>query len=516
MKKNTLLLFAWLLLLLAACNQFDELQELDNISYEAEYALPLADTRISLRDILKNFEENATISISPEGLITFSYRGDVIAQTSDDIFESINKSLPPLIPIISPYMALPFSSPDGLEIDLLNLKGGSLVYYFENRKPHAVNVRVTFPQVTKNGLPLTYQHNMPAYSGSGNPPVATNLLLPTALAGYQIAAQNDSIYVRYEAIAPNGVQDTLSNFLIRLQDLSFSYAEGYFGNFLYKGSRDTIRVDFFDNWIRGDVYFEEPRITLNVENAFGIPTRSVVKILDVITVRGQILPLESPYVTSGIDFPYPAMNEVGQVKTGTFSFTKQNSNIDIILGAGPVAIDYDVDAITNPDSDNRIRGFISESSYYKVNLEVELPLYGKAAGFIVMDTLDINFGRYTDVDDVEFKLVTDNRVPLDVAVQVYFIDNQGNKIDSLLDAPRRLVKAAPVNAQGNTTGETRQITFADFKGDRFTRLREHAQQIILVSEFSTINDGNTSVRVLSSQDVRIRLGAKLGVRRKRE
>ncbi len=497
---------------LLSCNQFDELENLDRAKYDAEYAIPLVDTKTSLRQILEDFEDQSTLVFLPDSLILLRYEDEVTTQTSADIFKSINESLPPVIPITSPYMALPFSSPDGIQIDRLDMKGGQFIYYCENRHPEMVNVKITLPQVTKNGVPLTFQQSISAYSGSGSAPAGTNLLFPASLAGYRIQTLNDSVYVQYEATRASGVKDTLSNVFIRLQNLEFSYAEGYFGNFLYEGTRDTLAIDFFDNWIRGDVYFEEPRITLKVENSFGIPTRAVVNALNVVTVKNSVLPLESPYVVNGIDFPYPTINEIGQVKYGSFSFTKENSNIDIILGAGPIAIDYDVDAITNADNNSNIRGYITDSSYYKVNMEVELPLYGKASGFVTTDTFDVNFKNYEDVDDAEFKLVVDNAIPLDVEVQAYFLDVANNVIDSLLDAPQRLVEAAPVNAQGETTAETRKVSYVPFPEDRFLKIKTQGVRLSLVTSFSTLNNGNTSVKIYSAQDVKIKLGAKLGVR----
>lgn len=504
-------LFAFITLLLFSCNQFEELDELDGAKYNAEYAVPIIDTRLSLQDLLEDFEQNATLVVNNDGSLTFRYRDTVTTKTSDDIFNSINKSLPSFIPVLSQNMALPFSSPNGLQIDRLDLKAGKLTYYFENRNSEAVSVKITFPQTTKNGVPLTYQLALPAYSGSGNPPISTNLVAPTDLSGYKIETLNDSVYIQYEALTPTGNRVNLSNFGIGLQNLALTYAEGYFGNFLYEGTRDTLEIDFFDNWVRGDVYFENPRITLHVENSFGIPTRARINTLNVVTVKGQVLKLESPFVTNGIDFPYPAMNEVGQVKRSSFSFTKENSNIDKILGEGPVAIDYDVDAVTNADNNPNIRGFIAENSFYSAIIEAELPLYGRASGFAVRDTIDLDFESFEEADAVEFKLVVDNGIPLDVAVQGYFVDANNVVIDSLLAAPQTLVQGAPVGANGVATGVQQKITFIPIDAARFARIRDRSRRLWLNAAFSTLNNGTTSVRVLNNQEVRIRLGAKLSV-----
>lgn len=512
MRKSYFLALTALAMSLFSCQQFDELENLSQVKYDAEYAIPLVDTKTTLQDILEGVGENSSIIINPDNSINLRYRTEVTSQTSDDILRSINESLPPLIPITSKNMPLPFSSPDGLDIDRLDMKGGNLIYFFENRHPESIDVTITFPQIRKNNVPLTLRQNVSAYSGSGNAPAGTNLFFPTSLEGYQIITENDLIYVQYEAVRASGATDTVSNFFIRLEDLSFAYAEGYFGEFLYEGSRDTLQIDFFDNFIQGDVYFEEPKITLFVENSFGFPTRGVINTLNVITVNNEVLSLESPFVINGIDFPFPMMNEVGIVKTGEFSFTKQNSNIDVILGAGPVAIDYDIDAVTNAENNPNLRGFITDSSYYKVDMQVDIPLFGRATGFVTTDTFDVNFTDYQDVDDAEFKLVVDNAIPLEIEVQAYFMDDKGTVIDSLLDAPQRIVDAAPVDSQGQVTGETRKITFAPFSAERFAKIKTEATQVLLNAAFSTNNDGTTSVRIFSNQELRIKLGAIFGVR----
>lgn len=499
---------AWLFLLLtfclASCSQYDELENLEGVKYDAEYAVPLVDTRLTMEDLLSEFEENATLMVGTDGLLRFLYSDEVVTQSSDDIFNQINSSLPPIIPVTSTYQALPFSSPTGLEIDRLDFKGGQLLSFMQSASAQPLAVKATFPQVTKDNLPLTLQAALAPF---GNKRDTVNL------SGYRIQTLNDSVYVQYEARTLTGEQVKLGSFLINLKDLKFSYAEGYFGNFLYEGTRDTLIIDFFDNWVRGDVYFENPRITLNVQNSFGIPTRARVNKLDVITVKNEILPLESPYVTNGIDFPFPSMSEIGQVKTGAFSFTKENSNIDKILGAGPVAIDYDVDAVTNPNNDQNIRGYITDQSFYKINMDVELPLYGRASGFLTRDTIDLDLSKYDDVNEAEFKLVVDNGVPLEVTIQGYFLDNNNKIIDSLLTSPQTLVPGAPVDATGKAIGVQQKISYIPFEEARFVKIRDNATKLWLNAAFSTLNNGNTSVRILNTQDVRIRLGGKLGVRK---
>lgn len=502
------------LLLLAACSQFDDLEGLGGDGFERDFALPLVNTSFSINDILEKFEDNASLTVDPDGLLRFRYSGDVITKSSEEVFAAINATLAqfPLIPLSTGRQALPFGSPDGLQMDRLDLKAGDFAYGFQHTHPKALTVTLTLPTVTKNGIPLSYVVNMPAYSGSGDAVLATNFFFPTSIAGYTIQAEaNDSIYVEHQASDVDGAPVSLTFAAVRIQNLSFYYAEGYLGNQLYEGGRDTIYIDFFENWVRGDVYFEDPVITFNFENSFGLPTRSIINVFNVFTVRGEVLPLQSDFITNGVDFPYPELNEVGQVKTKAFTFNKNNSNIDVVLGAGPVAIDYDVNAFTNPDMITSIRGFITDSSYYKVRVDVDLPLYGRASDFVAREQFPVNLAEYEAVEEAEFKLVADNSLPLGIGVQAYFLDEAGAYLDSLFVQEEALVAGAPVDAAGNVTQALTKTSFVTVSGTRFDNLRQ-AKTILLTAAFSTTGNGTQSVKIRANQKIDLRMGVKVKVK----
>lgn len=505
--------FVGCLMLATGCNQFNELEEITKVDYQAEYAIPIVNTNIALEDLLEKLDERTTLVVDPDGLIRLQYSGDVLRQTSADVFAGINETIAsvPIIPIASKHEPLPFSSPDGLQMDRLDLKAGLFYYSAQNDHPFPVKFTISSQQVTKNGVPLKFSGTIQPYSGSGNKPMLTNLLAPASLKDYIIVPTEDVVYMDYEALDPDGKPVDLSTVFIRIQDLDFYYVEGYLGNQIYEGGRDTIIIDFFDSWTQGDVYFEEPKITVNVENSFGIPTRSVFEVFNVFTVRNETLPIESNLIEEGINFPYPTLSEKGEVKEGSFVFTKENSNIDIVLGSGPVAVDYEVNALTNPDQLTEIRGFITDSSYYNVRLDVDLPLYGQASQFIARDTFELDFSTFQKVSAAEFKLVTDNGLPLSVDIQGYFMNEQGVIIDSLLDTQERVVAAAPINAEGIVTAPSHEEQYVDMAEDRFKALQS-AKKLLLVASFSTANDGNVSVKVLNEQSTDIRLGAILKIK----
>jgi len=235
-----------------------------------------------------------------------------------------------------------------------------------------------------------------------------------------------------------------------------------------------------------------------------------MNIMDIITIDGDKLPLESNFITDGINFDFPSLDEVGEVKTTYFNFNKDNSNIDVILGAGPVAVDYDMDAVPNPDMDTTIRGFITDTSAFVVQVAVDLPIYGTASGFEARDSFKVSFDEYNDVDDIEFKIVSENGIPLDVGLQIYFADQNGTVLDSLFTPAKNVLEAAPVDAEGLPTEKAEKTIFTSFDATRFEQIKS-AKFLYLSTAFSTADNGGTVVKVLSTQDVNIRMGMKIGV-----
>ncbi|MCR9287777.1 MAG: hypothetical protein NXI23_10365 [Bacteroidetes bacterium] len=494
------------------CKNFNDLEDANIISGNSEYAIPLLVANTSLQELLEEFDDQTTIEIGPEGLITLRYFGDVVNRTSSEIIGDALGSLPEAVPLADTLVVLPFESPAELEVDFATFSKGVVSFTFAHTTEKIKEMTLEFPEAFKNGETLKL------YQFWDTP---QNLVLPGQsvtidLRGYDLIPKNGELHVRYDARNEDGDRvlfDIAAGDLIfaNMPDLGFSYIEGYLGNHVHPGERDTIKIDFFENWLAGEVYFEDPKVWIRVENSFGIPTESLIEDFTVHYAAGGSDELESSFLTigEGIEFEYPELDEIGDVATTVFPFNKDNSNIEVILGSSPIAMEYKVDALTNPNNLVDVRGFLTDSSYYKIQVDVELPVFGRASGFAAADTFDVDFDSYSEVEWAEFKIVAENDIPLDVEMQFYFADEQNNIIDSLLTEPQKLVQAAPVNNEGDVTGRTKIETFVPIEADRFGKIQD-AKKIYLNATFSTIDNGQTSVKVLNTQEVEIRMGLKLG------
>ncbi|HHH50287.1 MAG TPA: hypothetical protein ENK52_04840 [Saprospiraceae bacterium] len=503
---RTIILSALFVLFFAACQKLDNLGELETSKHNAEYAIPLFKGKASLQDIFKNLENDSYLTVGDDNVITISYEGEVAAQNSDIVFGSI-ASFPPFP--VDTFMALPFQPPNGVDLDLLSIRSGKIVFAFESNVAETVDLELTIPQATRNGEIFKIQTGV-VYNDASLPISVGPIEID--LSGFDIKPTNDSIIIQYTATTTSGERVVMDNFLMLFSNMEYSYAEGYLGNGLIDFEREMLEVDFFNDLTQGNIFFEDPKITLTIDNSFGFPIRIKPKFINVEMKDGSTIPLESNFLEEGINIDYPKLGEQGESKRTQFSFDKNNSNLQEILDGGPVLFDYEMDALQNPDSIIAIRGFMTDESRFTIQLGLELPIYGRAKGFISRDTFDIDFSEYEDVDFAEFNLSTSNGIPLEVAMQLYFADENGLVLDSLFNGAEAILLAAPVDENGEVNGLAEKTTMIPKSADEFKDLKE-AKKIFLVASFQTSGEGKVPVKVLSTQNVDLKMGMKIGFNR---
>ena len=147
----------------------------------------------------------------------------------------------------------------------------------------------------------------------------------------------------------------------------------------------------------------------------------------------------------------------------------------------------------------------------KINIEV--PLYATVKGFEERDTLAITFPSTKDIDHADFKIIADNGTGLNANLQAYFLDVNNRVIDSLYSsANETILKAAAVDANGKVITPLRNISIVKMDLAKMTRLQA-SKKVIIKYTFSTVNNGSTPVRLLSSQEIKVKIGVVAGIKR---
>ncbi|MFT7120246.1 MAG: hypothetical protein ACJAZ9_000416 [Neolewinella sp.] len=512
MTRRLLPLFFLVFLILTACTkEIEDLSRIDEVRVDADYAIPLIDSKVRLDDLIGDVTDDVSLAVDPDGLLRFRYSGEVVAVGSDVVFSRLDQIAAGIfLPITRERTAAPFVLPGDVELDVLRVKGGLLSYNLTNAYNRPVTVSLSLPDARLNGAPLVITAELPANDGTGDIPSISNVLTPVDLSMYELNTVQDSIYIVYTITDGNGFQlQPSENTVVVITGLRFDYVEGYLGQNLYPGGRDTISVNFFDNYQEGDIRFADPTISMTLTNSFGVPARALIDVLNVIDNEGNVIPIEGSGVTDGFDFDYPLIP--GDFAVTTFVFDTSNSNLADILSARPIALDYEVNAIINPDADTNVRGFLTDTAYYRARVDVDLPLVGSADQFTLRDTIPLNImEEYENVTAVTFRLTTKNGLPIDLEIEGTFLDANDNVLADLTDGELVILEAGEPDVTGNIYTQrvvTKDILLEDARLDAV----RDAAKLVLSLRVTTAGGGTDFVRVTNLQELEVLLGAIISV-----
>lgn len=501
---NTIFLSLFLLLVFVvqSCSDFNDLNKIERAEEEIELAIPLINTEFVVSDFTgEDGPDNVRIRIDEEDRVTIIYNGDVVRQPASAIFTPV-----PFfeIPLLDTAFTVPVPFATDQRVDFAIFGNTNLTVRFTSEFTEDVDVTVTIPQLSKDGeifkMDLTIPYN-------GTSPV--NFISdPFPLQDWVLMGEDNIITINYNARLSDGSRLLLPGAFVNFDIVTFDYIEGYFGSEIFDIQGDFIAIGVLDNWVSGGLEFEDPKVKIFVENAFGFPVRSIFKKMQVVTTTGEMLDMESDIIEDNVDFAYPALDEVGEVKITEFSFHKDNSNIVDLFKEKVRRVTYDIDAGANPDMDEEVTGFVSKESYFLVNVDVELPLEGSVNNLVLQDTVDLDLEDLEDVTSAEFKTVIANDFPADVTLQSYFYDEDDNLLDSLFQE-RLLLPAAVVDpATGKTLPAEEVISYEEFVEGRFEQLKK-GKKVLVNVKINTQQASNGPLWIYNDYGIRFKIGAKV-------
>jgi len=520
MKQASLLLFT-LSVLLTGCIKDEDFQydKIVSSTWDPEFAIPLINSSLGIKD-LTGFSNSTTVDVDSNNLVHLIYKANIysvygyeflplqdqsnsrtITTTTTDSTQlyqtgTLSKTLNTVFPFV-------VSSGEQLDSLLLNL--GALEISVQSQIPHSGELTITIPDATLNGIP--FSQSLPFIYG-GTLPVSA--LLSGNLAGYKFDFTGNGSFnelrVTYTLSFTNSSTSlptanrniTISN---NLTNLKMAEAYGYLGQRTLSVTGDSSRIELFNNTLFGNIAFNDPHITFNLSNSFGVPVNSQVTSFYSISSTGVNTP-----ITNTIPNPLPigSPTVVGQTATGSFFVDQTNSNINTIMDQNPRYIAFDIDAVSNSPTPSY--NFITDSSRFAVDVEVNLPLRGSANGFSVSDTSDFELDNIQELNKAIFRINAQNGFPADAYIQLYFTDSAGVVLDSLLSDPGDFIIASGLlNSDGRVVLPYKKTRDEEFGPDRLRNIY-HAKKLIIFSVVNTQNAPQTQVPIYSDYRLDIKIG----------
>lgn len=499
MKKWTKGLFLLMsLFLIQSCVK--DLQNIDNIeveNWQPEVAVALVNTTVSIQDFLDDFDSQGYLDIDDDNFMTLVYESNVFSVSGEEIIDIPNFT----IPMLDTSMVVPYGNIiTSFDVDFFTVKNGTLDFAFQSPYAEDMEVIIEVRNLTKNGANLSH-FIVADYTGT-NP---VNVSGTIDLKGYVMDFFNDIIEVRYIATNAAGERKYLQNMVLQFHEFEYSMIQGYFDQYEFDLPSDTILINLFETAVSGSLNIEDPKINLKITNSFGIPIGMFAENLMAETMSEGTMEVYT-ILDDGVAFNYPGTMEIGQSKITNVGVNKDNSNLSDIISSSPTQLSYQLSAMTNPDNDPSVTGFVLDTSQFSVDVEIELPIWLSASNFAVEEVSEFDASFFEDIESAEFKLITENGLPIEAGVQVYFMDENNVILDSLFDISNMtLIPAAEVNAQGEVTSKGSSENIAEFTAERIAKI-QNATQISIKGMISTAEMGTVAVKFYTDYGMNFKLG----------
>ncbi len=508
-KKRRIVIFvSFLIFTLFSCLNLEDESDFGLSNGEYEIAIPLVNTKATISKIADKSEGNTSIKFAADGKVTLFYNGEVIRKSTAAIFPPF----PGIIPLVISDTVTKVQLFDKAKylIKKAVFDKTKITFTFENNFPDDVKIRMRIPELSKDGQTFERFFNM-KYKNQLPVNLQTEEI---SVDGWTLQSESNSLTFQYTAELTDGTVVKLDKALMNFDVIKFSYIDGYLGYHIFAVNGSIINIGLFDKWLSGSFDFDDPKITISVDNAFGLPVRSQVNKMELTSVTGKTVNLESSFINTGINFAYPSFSEIGTIKTTDFAFNKSNSNIREIFNEKTKTIAYDISALVNPERDTSIRGFITGDSYFVVNVAVEVPLNGSVNQLVVTDTLDIDLDDFNDVTSAEFKAITSNDFPSDMNLQVYFLDENKLRLEKLFEGDGFFLNAAQVNSNGKTIPGQEVTQYINVDAQKFEKIKS-AKKIALIGSFNTSESAaKKAFWLYDDYGLGLKLGAKIKYRKK--
>ncbi len=518
MKKSVVGIF--LACILVSClEELDKLDRIEDSAFEPIIDFPLINSQFTMEDLLTEGNSQANINQQTGGLLVLTY-DDTIATPPGDLFFLIPSQSGPDLVIngsevvfpgpggsvtINRSMSFPLDTSNGEVLDSIWLKGGDIVLNVTSTLAANVTLTVTVPslKVPKTSFSQILNLNGPSTQNSSSSLANGKIDLTDNGTNTNTITFNVKAVITSTGQAVNVSQSLTCSF--DLNDLGFS---GLFGDL---GTRSTtfdekgLNVDVFDNAFKGTVQLLSPSLRLDMINSFGLPIGFGIRNITGTRDGLPTVVLSGPVVSAPLN-PYliaaPSYAQVGQAMTTSINIAPNNSNLPALISSLPKFISYGFDVSLNPAGANK--NFVLSTSKLEVGLHMELPFHGQVNQVVLQKRYDFSGLGIDDVNNSKIKLKTTNESPLDVSIQIYFVDTSGDVLDSLFKNPS-ILKGAPVGADGFTNGSadvTLESTITQAQIDRI----ENAEFIDMKATVYTTNKGTVPVKFSIADRFTINLG----------
>jgi hypothetical protein len=400
-----------------------------------------------------------------------------------------------------------FDPGSGIELDELKVTTGNASYHIQSASTIPATFNITLPTALRNGVAVSEVINVGSVASVNGNISFNNTVVDL---GTDAAQPYNRVPLTYSiTVSSNNTMVTFNStdaidFDMKLQDPSFDYVKGYFGQTTENVETDSIDLDIADilSHITGEFLVSSPSIRLNYKNSFGIPLKLNLNATGKRGTKKVDLGLAPLTIVS------PAVPGIRDA-SATFTIDKSNSSLPQLISLPPEVIRFSGSASMNPDGDpTHLRNnYVFGNSRFLGSLEVEVPMEFRFNNLHFADTVD-NFMK-DDSDDspvnignfglMRVDLTASNGFPLGISIKMSLYNSESKSVKATVDATD-LLKPAPVDNTGKANGVTESKTNIELTEDFFKTVNT-ADKIIFSFTLNTTDNGTKDVKIYSDYSI---------------
>lgn len=528
MNRSIIILFVIMAITFSSCFKelTDKVNDVDEITWNPKLALPLTNGSFTIAEFADDLSgEKFSTTSTDEGIVVFKYSNDnLFSTTAEELVqindENINVVLQPDLSSI-PDLSIPITgtfiyeekhefigaTAEGDKLYHLALKGGVLEMSITGDFPASGELLITFDCISKDDIPLEilFQWND---DGSNSQQFDRAI----DLAGYEIdyskngTTFNNFSYTTLITLNLNNQVISLTNgfdFNLGVKSLQFSFATATVSPRSITAETDTVILNLINEVKRGMYYFDEPSISFNFENSFGIPLQIAMNSFVAISESKGDLALTGDIVSTPQTIGYPSIDEIGEVIQSNVTINHLNSNLPQILAWQPDKIIYNFEGIVNADGNDDTH-FLLDTSRIFTGVELELPMIGRFRNLTYVEAYDFDGTMVDDIESVLFRLTTTNGFPIDANVQLYFFSDAGAFIDSLIYDDRQILVAGLTDDNGKVTEPTVKVIDVVVQHERLATI-SNATRMRMRATLNSSEYDTKSVRIYENDQLSLNL-----------
>ncbi len=538
MKKPYLLVFVISIctMLLSSClkDTIDELSSIKGVKASPSFSAPLINLSVGMKEIYQSYSQNAITREDPDGLIVFVFQTKQTVKP--DQYVSI-PAAPPFdfdlqmtLPMIALFEAtggfdLPLSdslqlpTTNGEEISLINVKNGLFSLSFVNEFKHDIVVTVNYPTIKKNGVSISEVINMP-YDPNNSPKTVTREI---NLKDYDIDFTNNGVshntlpfsYQISMTRIPTNSTSTSEKFNVtqNFQIESYNIIKGYMGRFEILSTSEEQEMDLFGNSVAGQIFINDPKLSIKLYNTFGLPVTGRITNLRVIDQNNVPFPVVINPFQDTFSFAHPT--NPGEVAVSEFKIDKTNSNIDDAINSKPKYIKFDMKFDANYREEKQAN-FLVDTAEFNVDFNSEVPFDLKIIDYVAVQKQKNNsFSSLpSTIQSVALDVKIENSLPFDLAAQMLFtrdsISPGGDTINVALDSlftTELLIQGAAVDGNGLVIAPTTSIKSISLPLDRYKQIQAAPFNVLRMHANSSQFNGTPGfVKVYTNQKLNVKIG----------